>query len=89
MFVLSISVIELSQRFGVCRSPDALTEEYQDYQLSPESELPKFVIEDTRLDTFSFVHYKWRLNNRYCIKKEKNIYMFDLIMVLYVPVSNF
>ena len=54
MFVFSLSVIELAQRFDVCRSPEALMEEYQDYQLSPASELPEFVTEDTRLDTFWF-----------------------------------
>ena len=47
MFVFSLSVIELTQRFGVCRSPEALMEDYQDYQLSPASELPEFVTEDT------------------------------------------
>ena len=34
MFVFSLSVIELAQRFGVCRSPEALLEEYQDYSAS-------------------------------------------------------
>ena len=49
---VSISVVQLAQRFGLVDDEDNLADQYHDYQLSPMTELPTYKTEETRFDTF-------------------------------------
>lgn len=50
-FFNCFSVVQLSERFGCDLPSDELADEYSDYQLSPDNNLPKFTDGD-RLDEF-------------------------------------
>ncbi|XP_053377242.1 uncharacterized protein LOC123529643 [Mercenaria mercenaria] len=51
--ISAVAVLSLANRFGCHVQADLLMDEYADYQLSQDSELP-FISEDTSLDSFWF-----------------------------------
>jgi hypothetical protein len=49
---LLFSVLRLAKRFQCNHEEDQLLDEYLDYQLTPNEELPNFSPDETRLDTY-------------------------------------